>query len=268
MKVFVNCSLIIYYLIFGSLIATASEEVVVWKSEPIKFYLQIGQQRALHFPGAVWVDMPDDLVSLIDVQLLGSGVTYWTARERFSPRTIRVISIVDSTEYLIEVRGIDEVNNNSKIIIKNQVVGSIDNRRKVPSSNSVSEVDLMRYVASRVLNEVPIRLHPNIPNVRKIAVEHKPRYLYESGEFKTVPVLQYKSPGPNSFYVTAVKFINMTLDNVYFDPRYVTGDILYTSPLNEYAFPAGNKWDTLIVLYVTRRSFQESIAMGALNSAE
>ena len=260
---------------FLPLKAVADEDVehVVWDTEPVIFYLEVGKQRRLIFPGAVKIEMPAYLNNVaIDVITLGTGATYWKANKTFDEQLLKVTSLVTHKEYLIRVKTVRNIESNTIIKVLDKVKASPEKRVSAKSGYSkgkkTSEVDMLRYVSARVLNSVPRRLQPVIPGVSQVKIESHPYYLYESGEFQTVPVMQFKSPPPRSFYVTAVKFINKMPYKVSFDPRYVTGEVRATSPLHGVTYPTGHKWDTSIVLYVTDRSFQESLASGVTNRGE
>ena len=271
----VNIVSVFVLIMFISMNSIADEEIehVVWDTEPVIFYLEVGKQRRLIFPGAVKIEMPAYLNNVaIDVITLGNGATYWKANKSFDEHILKITSLVTQKEYLIRVKTVRNIESNTIIKVLDKVKATPEKRiagRKIhTNSKKTSEVDMLRYVSARVLNSVPRRLQPTIAGVSPVKIDSRPYYLYESGEFQTVPVMQFKSPPPRSFYVTAVKFINKMPYKVSFDPRYVTGEVRATSPLHEVTYPTGHKWDTSIVLYVTDRSFQESLASGVFNRGE
>ena len=248
---------------FGASHGKAADlERIVWEYEPIEINVPVGKERRIEFPESVEVSLPQNVANRSDIKVLGEGVIYWRANKQFDKAQIEAITL-SGYSYLLRVSSSSTTGSDHPLRIidkrypdkeRPQPLQALDGKVK-----SYDYVAVQRMVAHEVLSRVPRRLASKLPGVQKIPIENTAQYLYRTGELLTTPVGQWKSPGVNAFYVTAVKMTNKMSYRVEFDPYMILGDFIASTPLHTSVDAQGTQNDTMIVLLLSKRSFMESI---------
>ncbi|WP_020406864.1 DUF3438 family protein [Hahella ganghwensis] len=237
-------------------------EKIVWKNTAIQIVIPVGHERVIKFPEMVEVNLTKRLVNRSSIEVLGDGVVFWRANSPFEAERVAVTTASGYT-YLLDIMAIEKGGPTHPVTI-------IDTRYPNPIADGNQAiigapeqgyhyVDIMRLAAQDTLKQVPRRLVGNLPGVTSVPVSGESIQLYLSGELLAFPLKQYKAPPPHSFYVTSVKLVNKMSYEVEFDPTLIIGDFIGSSPLFPGVAPAGTPSDTMVVLLVSNRSFQEAV---------
>jgi integrating conjugative element protein (TIGR03749 family) len=235
-------------------------ERVVWQKTPINIALHVGDERLIHFPGAVSIGLPSKLTSVLRAQSI-DGTLYLQAHQPFSQTRLMVRSEEGGPMVVLDVFAMES---NETLVslpdVQVMMPSPTDQTRteELPSPKAVTEswgyVELTRFAAQQLY--APSRLVPNELGIVRVSVDESPVSLIRGMPVIATPVAGWKA---GRYWVTAVKLQNDSPEPVVLDPRDIRGRWLTATFQHNRLLPAGDEADTTTVYLVSSRSFMESM---------
>lgn len=249
-------------LVAGVANSAESNRVLVWGQEAMKLTLSVGNERLIEFPQPlIDLQMPNYITSpaMSRPELLPDGRLFWLANDEWEEVRIRAIG-ADGEVYLLDVDATTAANDNNPIqIIKSEKI-DLDRLSELEQSSVPSGgydyIDLAKYAAQHVYG--PSRLVEPLSGVRRTEMNQEPVDIYRGVGLELYTVAQWKSEYPEQ-YVTILKVVNSTHEDIEIDPRKMRGDWLYAAPHNATVMPFGYMGDTTHIYLVSNQSFYQSI---------
>lgn len=259
---------ILLTLASATVLADASERVL-WDKRPINVYLQVGNERIIHFPDDVRYWLPDTVKRHVSV-LAANGVLYIRAMEPFPTTRLRIQGLNDQQVYLLDITASEVAAVSDELIVMTKK--NTRNRSKEATAYRTTEdwrIRLTRYAAQQLY--APERLVDGDSAIKRIPVESKTSVpLIRGGLIETVPIASWQGHG---LTVTAVRVRNLSrlslqlqfdrsdslqaLDLSYL----VRGDWLTATLQHDRLGAMGDETDTTTLYLVSNRSFVESLSL-------
>ncbi len=271
--------------------ASPPQERVIWDKQPIPVSLAVGQERLIHFPGAIRYWLPDGAESALNV-LAANGVLYLQARQVFKTLRVRVQAPQSQRLYLLDVvsTAAGDYPKNLMVTPKTAVdtpaslrPGAAGQSQAGLAATSAADtsapidwpIRLMRFAAQMLY--APERLSPRDYAIRRIAVEAHSRPLLRGAQTEALPLGQWVGGG---LYVTAVRLRNLSDQTLWITPTRDTaaseaaepqhtwlslshdlrGAWLYAAAQHSALRPAGDDADRTVLYLVSRHPFASAMA--------
>ena len=268
MKMFTRLFVILTFIITQSAFAQSAKRMI-YRGDPLKVALGVGEERRLTFPDTklVWADVKDKLKPKLDVQIVGKNL-YFKAKDQFKSTRIIVGEDGGSKVYLLDVMATAKKVGNQRLVV---VVGEdrfavADKDKKVIPESVIAPLKrrstpgagfktLLQYAAREVY--APERLRSKTVGMHREFINKRPTYhLYRGNEIHTQAVVAWRSGG---LHVSAIKVQNRTKKYLALDPRLLRGKwksaLFYRSQLA----PIGSPQDTSTLFLISDSPYVDAI---------
>ncbi|NIB44050.1 TIGR03749 family integrating conjugative element protein [Pseudomaricurvus alkylphenolicus] len=240
--------------------STSVLERVVWRKTPITISLQVGEERLIHFPGAVSIGLPAPLTSALRAQSI-DGTLYLRALQPFTENRLMVKPEEGGPMVVLDVsatQGSGERSSLADVQVMMPPSTAQETGDDPTSIRAETEawgyVALTRFAAQQLY--APSRLVPNELGIAQVSVEDTPVPLIRGVPVTATPAAAWKA---GRYWVTAVKLQNDSPEPVVLDPRDIRGRWLTATFQHNRLLPAGSEADTTTVYLISNRSFIESL---------
>jgi integrating conjugative element protein (TIGR03749 family) len=235
----------------------ANFEHAVWNGIPIKFNVQVGQERILHFSSSVLLKNIDHQLSSDQVKILNNnGYIYIKALQKFDSQRLGFVIKKTGQVVLIDIAGVDSATLKPLSIVLSSTDGSQKTAQNKKNSSDVSMVDLMRFSIKKLY--APQRLQEQEGSIYRAPMNtSKSVHLLASDNLMAMPLASWTNGGE---YVTAVLLKNTDGRTHYIDPRRIRGSWVAASlfPSNRVS-KAGSVHDRTTLLLISDRPFNDAI---------
>lgn len=231
-------------------------ERIGWRKVPIELQLRVGEERLVHFPGAVKVGVPAKLQPVLRTQSV-SGTVYLLAHQAFGPSRLVVRATESGRIYLLDVSASETGGSVAPVEIHDPDGSAPDaghDRSRPAGVSTLGYVALTRFAAQQLY--APSRLLRNLPGVVRVPVHREPVALVRGGAVEAVPVAAWRT---GDRYLTAVKLTNKAVLPRTLDPRALRGTWLTATFQHNRLFAAGDEADTTALYLISARPFEASV---------
>ena len=240
-------------IVFGELHAeeTATRRIP-WQQHPIAVQLTVGEERLVHFPGAVSVGVPTAVDASLRTQTV-NGTVYWRATAPFQATRVAVREFDTGRIYLIDLEASLVATDNTPIRITVDATPGEAEADVAAATVQLDYVGLTRFAAQQLY--APRRLLSRLPGVVRVPLQEDAVPLVPGGAVEAKPLIAWRA---GSLYVTAVKLVNRAAELQILDPRTLRGEWLSATFQHARLLPAGNAADTTVVYLVSAQAFEAS----------
>jgi integrating conjugative element protein (TIGR03749 family) len=227
---------------------------IPWQKVPIAVELTVGEERLVHFPGAVSVGVPATLDSSLRTQTV-NGTVYWRAAAPFATTRVAIRELDSGRMYLIDLQASLAPSDNAPIRIMLETPASGDGDGALARGPvQYDYVHLTRFAAQQLY--APARLVSALPGVVRAPLQQDTVPLVRGGAVEATPLIAWRA---GSHFVTAVKLVNQTTQPQVLDPRALRGQWLSAAFQHARLLPAGDEADTTVVYLVSAQPFAASV---------
>lgn len=237
---------------------TPPMERIIWNKTPIRLTLQVGNERLVHFPSTVRINVPPEQIADLRTQSV-DGTVYWLARAPFETTRILVQEIDSGRTFLFDLAAKEKSGGTGPVTILNpkqestKPLSETDN----PSRENVrlGYVTLTRFAAQQMY--APTRLLKHDSHIHRIPL-HTPDEipLVRGGAVDARPLISWLGDGGR--YITVVRLRNRSDHPLSLDPRDLRGRWLAATFQHARLLPTGHEADTTSVYLISTRPFEES----------
>lgn len=226
---------------------------IPWQKVPIAVELTVGEERLVHFPGAVSVGVPATLDASLRTQTV-NGTVYWRAAAPFATTRVAIRELDSSRMYLIDLQANLALSDNApiRIMLETPLTGE-GGGALAHGPMQYDYVHLTRFAAQQLY--APARLVSALPGVVRVPLQQEAVPLVRGAAIDATPLIAWRA---GSHYVTAVKLVNRATEPQVLDPRALRGQWLSATFQHARLLPAGDEADTTVVYLISAQPFATS----------
>ncbi len=250
----------------------ASSETLVWDMKPLHLDLPVGEEVLISFKKKTALQIPADILDMVDYTLLEDQYYYLKAKKSF--KSTRIFAVTNASEEII----IDlSASNNApaddifiltkadaKLISpeETEFPHALATTSKAKSLNDLY-IELTRFAMQQLYS--PSRILQANPDLSRVRIKSQSAHLLRGQpEIKARPVAQWLSQSTGLF-VTAVQIINTGNYRLALDPRSIRGNFLASTLQHGYLGQMDTPESISTVYLISSSSFDEAVGPWAIN---
>jgi len=240
----------------------SSVERVSWKQGyEIKTELKINEERKIIFPEKVRLGVKSHYKKLFSYSLIDNAF-FLTAKDVFNEK-LALQGLDSGRFYMLQVNVSEESANAQEDLIIH-IVNKKEDKTRVSTTyqpSIVDPIDLVQFV-SQTLYAPSAKLIEPVKGVKRVNVKQRiiPS-LYRGGSLEGQVIGGWYG---GKYYVTAVKFSNLTPLKVTFEPCRIRGDFYSVSAQFKNIFAKGHKADFTVAYFLSLKPFDVAVRGGEL----
>ena len=229
---------------------SARIEHALFERRPVAVALRVDRERLVRLPFAAMLDVPPNLVGVLEAQIIEDTV-YLTALEPIKRSRLLAHALDGSAVIPLDLSASATHDPKPELEVHlpgAQGEGFAAGDEAPPERPDM--VQLTRYAAQALY--APRRLVEPVSGVRQSPVSRKPVVLYRDAGVATAPLGAWTS---GELFVTAVRFTNASSQPLELDMERLRGRWLAATPQHWRLLPQGSEADTTVVYLVSEQAF-------------
>lgn len=241
------CLLLLGLLLVPAASAEQAPERIPWRKVPVPVVLGVGEERLVHFPGAVEVGLPTELQDDLRVQSI-AGTLYLLAKAPFPTQRILVRSPGGGTVYLLDLSAQASAGPATALVIYEPDAPAAPGEVEAADTAHYGYVALTRFAAQQLY--APARLLKDLPGLVREPVATAPVALLRGAAVQAQPLMAWRA---GALHLTAVLLVNTSAQPQVLDPRRLRGQWLAASFQHNRLQAAGSEADRTAVYLLSEQ---------------
>ncbi|MCY3885549.1 MAG: TIGR03749 family integrating conjugative element protein [Gammaproteobacteria bacterium] len=246
-----RCKLVALLLLLTSSV-TASTTELVWDKTPIPLDLEVGEERMIHFSGAMSIGLPASLRAVVRVQSIGNTV-YLLASQSFERKRVLMRSSSDGSVVVFDIAAGPEPAESKNVYVRS--AKGMPERQE--GTTDLNYANLTRFAAQ--VAYAPNRLVRVPKGVFPSSTPNSAKRLVRGLLVETVPYAAWKTK--SGLHLTAIKIVNTSDEAVELHPRQLRGRWLAATFHHYRLLPSGSGANQTVVYLISRYPFKQAVEL-------